>query len=68
MAHQSELNFERAFAAELALEGMSGKERVHFALKLMLDVRDPRAAGPLTFAARQMGDHANALNRESQVG
>lgn len=56
------------FEAELALEGMSDKDRVHFALKLMLDVKDPNAAGSLSFAARQMGGHAKALSSECEAG
>ena len=52
-------------AAEQALEGVSDKSKVHFALKLMLSVTDPEVSGPLGFAARRAGDHANDLMREA---
>ena len=50
-------------AAEQALEGVSDKSKVHFALKLMLSVTE--VSGPLGFAARRAGDHANDLMREA---
>lgn len=50
------------FQAELALEGVSDKDRVHFALKLMLDIKDENAIGALAFAGRRMGERATKLS------
>lgn len=41
--------------AEVALHGLSDKDKVHFALKLILDTTDPDAAGTLSFAANRIG-------------
>ncbi len=51
--------------AEEALRGLSGKDRVHFALKLILDITDPAAAGTASFAASQISSHAQRLVREA---
>lgn len=49
--------------AEAALHGLSDRDRVNFALRLILGARDPRAAGLLSFAAGQITDHAHCLMR-----
>lgn len=49
--------------AEAALSGLSDKDKVHFALKLMLDVTDTDAAGALSFAGSRITDHAHLLMR-----
>ncbi len=51
--------------AENALAGLSDKDRVHFALRLILGACDPQAAGCVSFAARQIGEHASTLMREA---
>ncbi|PHQ99524.1 MAG: hypothetical protein COB39_03465 [Marinosulfonomonas sp.] len=61
--NHSQFTTAQQFQAELALEGVSGKDRVNFALKLMLDIEDENAAGALSFAARRVGEHATTLNR-----
>ncbi|MCF6432630.1 hypothetical protein [Leisingera sp. MMG026] len=55
---------QRVFA-EQALAGLSDTAKVHFALKLMTDVRNPEAAGALSFAAKRAGEHAAILMREA---
>lgn len=60
--NHSQFSAAQRFQAELALEGTTDTERVHFALKLMLDIKDVNAIGALAFAARQMGQHATTLN------
>lgn len=61
--NHSQFTDAQKFQAELALEGVSDKDRVHFALKLMLDIKDGDAAGALSFAARRVGEHAASLGR-----
>lgn len=51
--------------AEAALRGLSDRDRVNFALHLILGTRDPRAAGLLSFAAGQVTEHAHCLMRAS---
>ncbi len=51
--------------AEEALRGLSGKDKVHFALQLILDITDPAAAGAVSFAGAQIGNHAQRLMREA---
>lgn len=54
-----------ARAAEETLEGLTEVQRVHFALKLMLDVTSPDAVPALNWAAGRVGEHANIQMRES---
>lgn len=61
--NHSQFTTAQQFQAELALEGMSDKDRVHFALKLMLEIKDTNAIGALGFAVRRMGEHVTTLNR-----
>ncbi len=49
--------------AEEALRDLSDKDRVHFALRLILDTRDPQAVGCVSFAAAMIGEHASTLMR-----
>lgn len=51
--------------AEEALRGLSDKDKVHFALKLILDTTDPDAAGTLSFAANRITEHAHIVMREA---
>lgn len=57
----SQFTTAQRFEAELVLEGMSDTDRVHFALKLMLEIEDHRAIGALSFAGRQISNYANIL-------
>jgi hypothetical protein len=51
--------------AEEALRGLSDKNKVHFALKLILDTTDGQAAGTLSLAANRITEHAHILMREA---
>ncbi len=51
--------------AEEALRGLSDKDKVHFALKLILDTTDAHAVGAMSFAAKRIDEHANILMREA---
>lgn len=51
--------------AEEALSALPQKERVHFALKVMLDVTDPAVSSVLSFVANRITEHANILMREA---
>lgn len=51
--------------AEEALEGLSDKAKVNFALALMMKVTDPHAAAALRFAGNQVTDLSNILIREA---
>lgn len=51
--------------AEEALSALPEKDRVHFALKLMLDVTDPAVAGALSFVSNRITEHSNILMREA---
>lgn len=51
--------------AEQALAGLSDTAKVHFALKILIDVTDPQAAGALSFTAKRAGEHAAILMREA---
>ena len=42
-------------AAEEVLEGLTDKDRVHFALKLVLNTTDKQAADTVSYVARQIG-------------
>lgn len=48
-------------AARQALAGLSDRERVHFALALMMEVTDPDAQGVLRFASNQLTELTNRL-------
>lgn len=52
-------------AAKETLKALSEKERVHFALKIMLDVNDASVASALRFAANRITEHSNILLREA---
>mgnify|MGYP003675523147 CR=1 FL=1 len=51
--------------AESALDALSVRDRVHFALRVMLAVHDAEAVGALTFAAHRASEHAQILMREA---
>lgn len=51
--------------AESALDALSARDRVHFALRVMLAVHDAEAVGALTFAAHRASEHAQILMREA---
>jgi hypothetical protein len=51
--------------AEEALKILPEKERVQFALKVMLDATDAGVASTLEFAANRITEHANILIREA---
>jgi hypothetical protein len=51
--------------AEDALSGLSDKEKVNFALALMMKTTDPDAAACLRFASSQIAELANILMREA---
>lgn len=51
--------------AEEALKGLPDRDRVHFALRQMLGVHDPEAAGALAFAASRVRELADILVREA---
>lgn len=52
-------------AAEEALSGLPDKDKVHFALKLILGTTDAQVAGSVSFAANRISEHANILMREA---
>jgi len=52
-------------AAEEALDGLSDKAKVHFALALVMKVSDPSAVPALSFAGRQITELSNILMREA---
>jgi hypothetical protein len=52
-------------AAEEALKGLSDKDKVNFALALMMKVADPDAAAALRFAGNQLAELSNILMREA---
>ena len=52
-------------AAQEALNALPEKERVHFALKVMLDTTDASVASSLSFAANRVTEHSNILIREA---
>ncbi len=59
---------DRVKARELAKEALAAlpdKDKVHFALKLILSTYDPNAAGITAFAVRRISEHANILMREA---
>jgi len=46
-----------------ALSALSEKERIQFALKIILDTADTRLAASLHFAANRIAEHAEILTR-----
>ncbi len=50
--------------AEEALNNLPEKERVHFVLKVLLDVSDHKAIGAMLYAAHRINEHTNILMRE----
>lgn len=52
-------------AAEAALDGLSDKAKVHFALSLVMKVTDPNAFAAVSFAGRQITELSNILMREA---
>lgn len=54
--------------AEAALQGLSSKAKVHFALQIILGVDTPSAAGAVAFAAAQITDHSTRLMRTAYEG
>ena len=59
---QEKIDRENAFEeAEHALEYLSDKDKVNFALKLVLSITDAAAMYNICFAAGQMGLHADTL-------
>jgi len=65
IGRQKQFEVAQRAAAEEALRGLSDKDKVHFALKLILDTTDPDAAGTLSFAANRITEHAHILMREA---
>lgn len=63
--HHKQFEVALKATAEEALKTLPEKERVHFALKTMLDASDPSTAGALSFAASRITEHANILMREA---
>ena len=51
--------------AEEALADLSDKDKVNFALALMMKTTDPDAAACLRFAGSQLAELANILMREA---
>jgi hypothetical protein len=51
--------------AEQALRGLSDKDRVHFALKIMMETNDPDAVAALRWAQARIVEHADVLVREA---
>lgn len=54
----------RRTAAEDALEGLSEKDKVYFALALLMRVREPAAMDALRFTGKMATDLADALIRD----
>lgn len=65
IGQQKQFEVAQRATAEEALRGLSDKDKVHFALKLILHTTDPDAAGALSFAANRITEHANILMREA---
>lgn len=65
IGRQKQFEVAQRTTAEEALRGLSDKDKVHFALKLVLDTTDGRAAGALFFAANRITEHAHILMREA---
>ena len=51
--------------AEVALGGLTDPTRIHFALKIMLESKDPDAVAALRWAQHRIGEHADILLREA---
>lgn len=56
----------KTFAYE-ALKTLSEKDRVHFALKIILGSRDTRNAGAIDFAAKRVAEHAEILRKDARA-
>lgn len=52
-------------AAEQAVSGLSDREKVHFALALMMRLTDPDAVAALRFAANELVGLGDALARKA---
>lgn len=65
IGRQKQFAVSQRAAAEEALRGLSDKEKVHFALKLILGTIDPDAASALSFAANRISEHSHILMREA---
>jgi hypothetical protein len=52
-------------AASEALNGLSDRAKVHFAIRLVLGVEDPEAAAALNFLAMRANEMSNVLVREA---
>ncbi len=65
IARQKQFECAKRTAAEEALEGLSDRAKVNFALCMMMKITDPDAAGVMSFASTRLAEMANVLMREA---
>lgn len=52
-------------AANVALDGLTDRQRTHYALAIISGINDPDAVAALRFTANQITEVCNILSRES---
>lgn len=65
LAQQKRVECAQRIAAEEALEGLSDKDKVNFALALVMKVTDPHAAAVMAFAGKRITEISEILVREA---
>lgn len=65
LTKQEQFESDQRIVAEKALNGLSDKAKIHFALALVMKTTDPDAAAALRFAANHMSELSNILMREA---